>query len=384
MQYPAFRHLVLPRLRFVSLLIVVSIGLAGCLATAVQNVGMAITDATASKVTFLVPARSAEAATMRHVALVADNADVSQRMVLDMEAAMSRLRVLERPYYETVKLGPRFNGVPSDAQLAAVAKTLGVDGILLVSGGNTNTRRNDTREERTVCGVDTKLFQACPKDKQQRRQVTCTQTDGLAAARARMVRAADMKVLYADTVGGQSTHRRCSDEEQVPQADAGQLMSAALSDTQANLLRVVAPGYEQRPLDLMPADKGVPSSAQKDFEGATQFAKAKRMDEACRRFDELYLDNKDSAALGFNVAFCHEVRGDLLKASQGYRRASELVNAPNAQIDRRLAQTEAAIRQNPVAFMPIAEAAASTQAATKAVPSDGRRVALVIGNARYQ
>lgn len=372
------------RLSRLALLSLTVVGLAGCLATAVQNVTQAIADATSTKVTFLVPARSAEAATVRRVGLVADNFEVSQRMVFDLEAAMTGIRVLERPYYDAVRPGPRFNGIPSDAQLVGVAKSLGVDGVLFVSGAGASSKRSDTREERIVCSVQTKFLQACPKDKQQRRQVTCTLTEGLAAARVRMVRALDGKVLYADTVGGQSTHRRCSDEDGVPQADTGQLMSAAVADARDNLLRVVAPTYEQRPLDLMAADRGAPAAARKDFDAAMQFAQAKRMDEACRRFDDLYLDNKESAALSFNVAFCHEVRGDLLKASQGYRRASELYNAPNAQIDRRLAQSETAIRQNPVAFMPIAESAVAVPAAVKAAASDGRRVALVIGNARYQ
>ena len=78
------------------------------------------------------------------------------------------------------------------------------------------------------------------------------------------------------------------------------------------------------------------------------------MDEACQRFEELYLDTKESVALTFNVAFCNEMRGDLLRANQGYKRASELVNAPESQIDRRLAVTEKALRENPVAFMPTA------------------------------
>ena len=304
-------------------------------------------------------------------------------MALDLEASMSKLRVLERPYYQTIKVGPRFNGVPSDAQLVAMAKGLGVDGVLLISGANTSTKRNDTREDRTVCVGDTKLFQLCPKEKQQHRQVTCTQTQGLAALRLRVVRTVDSKVLYADTLGGQSTHRRCSDEDSAPQTDANQLMVAAAADARAHVMRVVAPTYEQRPLDLMAADKGVPAAGRKDFDAAMEFANAKRMDEACRRFDELYLDNKESPALSFNVAFCHEVRGDLLKASQGYRRASESYNAPSPQIDRRLAQTETAIRENPIAFMPLTETV-SAPSQLPTTPSDGRRVALVIGNSRYE
>ncbi|MDM0036712.1 caspase family protein [Variovorax sp. J22P271] len=360
--------------------------IAGCAPNAMGDLGRVLADISAPKVTFLVPARSADAASVRKYGLAADGAELSQWVAVDLDASMNKLRVDERPWFERVKLGPRFNGVPPDTQLVTVGRGLGVDAMLLINGANTSTRRSDTTEERYGCSGDTKLFKSCPKERQTKRQVTCTQTEGLAALRMRVIRVADGRVLFSDTVTGKSSYRRCSDEDGVPQADTQGLVAAATSAARDAVMRTIAPTYEQRPLDMMTADAALPASNREAFDAALQFAKARRMDEACRRFDELYLDFKESVALTFNTGFCYETRGDLLKASQTYRRASELRNAPDSQIDRRLAQVEVAIRENPVAFMPTASrmATPATMQAATVAPSSGRRVALVIGNATYQ
>ena len=201
--------------------------------------------------------------------------------------------------------------------------------------------------------------------------------------RLRIFRASDARVIYADTLSGVSNFYRC-DDAKTAHADNNQLAYGAMLNAAANGMHMVAPSYELRPLDTMAADAGVPAAQKKDFDVALEFAKAKRNDEACKRFDELYLDTKESPALTFNVAFCNELRGDLLRANQGYKRASELVNAPESQIDRRLALTEKALRENPLAFMPTMAAVPEVGRAQGNTLAGGRRVALVIGNARYQ
>jgi uncharacterized caspase-like protein len=61
-----------------------------------------------------------------------------------------------------------------------------------------------------------------------------------------------------------------------------------------------------------------------------------------------------------------------------------LVNAPEAQIDRRLALTEKALRDNPAAFAPSLDTALASLPRQSGSVAGTRRVALVIGNARYQ
>jgi Caspase domain len=358
--------------------------LSGCLATAANNLERTFSDAIAPKVTFKLPARSAEAGALRSVVILADGAEVSQQISLGLEASMSKLRVDERPYYTAVKLGPRVTGQPSDAQLAGIARTAGVEAVVMVTGGGSDVKTTQSTEDRYSCAVDTKLFKSCPQGQSRTTKVSCTTTLGTAAARLRVFRAADARSVFIDVVGGENKHYRCSDHT-TPQAEPRQIAYAAVLNATETAMQTMAPSYAQAPLDLMRADAGLPAEQRQRFDAATEFAQAKRMDEACSRFEELYVDHKESRALTFNVAFCHEVRGDMLRANQAYKRASELANTPDAQIDRRLALTEKALRENPAVFMPSsADAGLSRQASVQAPASNGRRVALVIGNARYQ
>ncbi|MDC8770234.1 caspase family protein [Roseateles albus] len=360
--------------------------LGGCLATvstAVNDMSHSLSDSMAPKINVLVPSKNADAGTLRSLLILSDGTEVSNQVAMDLEAAMNKLRIEERPFYKRVQLGGRINGQVSDAQLAELAAKAGTEGVVIVSGGVSEIRNANSTEERSTCAVQTKFLKACPKEQVRSTRVSCTETRGLAAARIKVFRASDKRSVFTDNVGGESAQRVCSDELNVVRADPRQLSGNAVQNTGANVMRVLAPSYELRPLDLMSADAGLPAAQRKDFDAAVKFAEAKRMDEACRRFEELYLDHKESPALTFNNAFCAEVRGDLLRASQGYRRASELINAPNSQIDRRIAITEKAIRENPVAFMP-ADLAGTQLSKPPTIKGDGRRVALVIGNARYQ
>lgn len=383
--FAKFCTVVLRRIGKVGIILTWGALLTGCLATAVTNLSQSITDAVAPKVNFFIPAKSAEAGTLKSVLIVADNSAVAQQMALGFESQMSKLRVNERPYYTSTKLGPRLTGQPSDAQLLSLAKTNLVEGVLVLTGGNSGVKNIVSTEERQSCAVKTKLFKACPKGQSRTTKVNCTTTQGFAAVRLRAFRAADGRVVFADAIGGESKNYRCDDEE-TPRADSSQVAHEAMLNATVNAMRILAPSYELRPLDIMSADAGLPAAQRKAFDAAIDFANAKRMDEACSRFEDLYLDTKESLALTFNVAFCQEIRGDLLRANQGYKRASELANAPEAQIDRRLTLTEQALRENPVAFMPTSET--SPFQAVQPVQIGGvagdRRVALVIGNARYQ
>jgi len=351
---------------------------AGC----ITNIIQATTDTFATKVNFLIPAKNAEVASLKSVLLVTDNQVVSQQVAQGFEASMSALRIQERPYYSNLKSGPHFNGEPSDAQLVALAKNNGVEAVYMFSGGATSNKSLRRTEDRSTCAVQVKLFEPCPQNQQRNSKVGCVTEQGFAAVRLRVLRAADGKSVYTNTLQGSIEGNYC-DDQQTARMDAGQLAYGATQNATALGMRIVAPGYELRPLEMMDADAGVPAEKVKEFQAAVNFAEAKRLDEACKRFEELYLDHKESKALTFNIAFCQEARGNLLRANQGYRRASELVNAPDAKIDRRLAATELALRESPAVFMPVNDTP-SLVAEGHAAVGNGPKVALVVGNARYQ
>lgn len=352
-----------------------AVALAGC-----ADLQHKISDAVATKVTAKVQARNAEAGALRSTLIVMDANERSQHVALALESAMNGLRVDEKPFYSNVKLGARAVGGLTEAQLVAEARSLELDAVVVVTQAASDVKATNTTEDRYNCAVETKLFQSCPKGQMRTTKVACTTTQGLAAARVRVIRVSDGRSVVTETVGGEAQHYRCTDQN-TPTADAGGLARGALQNVADKVMRIVAPGYVQVPLDLMRADASLPADKVKAFEAAGRFADGKRLDEACQRFADLYNDFKESKALTFNTGFCQEAQGDMLAANQLYRRASELANAPDAQIDRRLGVTEKALRESPVAFVPLAEAKPRPPAA---VAGNGKRVALVVGNSRYQ
>ncbi len=374
---------VLKRARCVLSLVSLALAAAGCAGVNAGSIGLKLADAVAPTVAFKVPARNADAGALRSVVIVTDGTEVAQQVGQRLESSMGRLRIDERPHYSTVKIGPRIAGMPADAQFVALARSNGVEAVVLVTGGASTVKNATSSEDRFTCATETKLFKSCPQGQSRTNKVSCTTTEGLSAVRIRVVRANDARAVVAETVGGESRFYRCSDSTG-PQADSAELVAAAVSNNADQAMQLLAPSYVSAPLDIMRADAALPAAQRKDFDAASDFARAKRMDEACRRFDELYMDLKESIALTFNVAFCAELRGDLLRANQGYRRASELANAPEPQIDRRLAGTEKSLRDNPTVFLPTSEAKVATNPRGPAGTETGRRVALVIGNAKYQ
>ena len=256
--------------KYASVLVGIAL-LSGCLAAAVTNLGQSITDAVAPKVTFFVPAKNAEAGALKSALVVSDSTPVSQQLAFEFEAQMTKLRINERPYFSIAKLGPRFNGQPSDAQLAELAKSNGVQAVYVLTGGNTDVKTNSSQEDRTTCSAETKLFEPCPKGRERTSKVNCLNTIGSAAVRLRVYRAVDGRFVYADTVGAESNYARC-DDANTPRADAAQLTHNAMVFVATTAMQTIAPSYEQRPLDIMTADAGVPAAQKKDFDAAVEFA----------------------------------------------------------------------------------------------------------------
>lgn len=360
-----------------------AVALTGCTNVAMPDL-MPKENPFAAKVPFLMPARSAEAGALKSMVVVAGAPANSQEVADALEGAMLKLRLDEKPFYTQVRgeSAGKAGAAPGESALATLARQTGSQGAIGVYGLATDIRATQSQEDRTQCtDTSTKLFKACPKEKLQTRKVSCTETIAVAQAKIRVVRASDQRTVYFDTQAGEARHKFCLGDTDSSTVDRAQLLGSAFAAMVAQTMKVIAPSTELRALAFKPADARIEPAKKAQFEGALEFARAKRMDEACSRFDEMYEDNKESVALAYNVAFCHEVRGDLMRASTGYRRASDLNKAPDSQIDGRLGAVEKLIKENPTVFMPERGTAGGS---TPPVATNGRRVALVIGNARYK
>lgn len=354
--------------------------LIGCAQTALTDLGHKIRDSVATQIPYKVMPTNAEAGALRSVLLIPDRTREAQQMAASMESEMTQLRIDERAYYTNIKLALPNNNDLSDVQRQTLGKASQADAVITVYAGHSKVSQSTFNEERSKCNTESsKLLAKCPTGQMSTYKVNCTKWTATAGASMRVQRVSDGRSIIVMPLTESVDKKNCSDSEEA-NPDPQSLAASALSKAIAKAMKTIAPSYAKGPLDLMDAEKSIKDDVLKRFNAAMKFAQARRMDEACNRFDEIYSDMKESPALTFNVAFCKEIRGEMLLANQGYKRASELLNKPDSQIDRRIALTEKAIRDNSGVFI-------STDPNTQAqgLPAgNGQRMALVIGNARYE
>lgn len=339
----------------------------------------------AAQVPFQMPAKSSAAASIRSLTVLPVGNRTSEVLARDLEGKLVGLKFGEQPFYSRVILhelnAASVLAPPALQKLAAQDQT---DGVLSVSFGGQRVDRRNYQEARFDCSVNPGFLKMCPKGSQRQTQVACEERTASVSTELRMFDARSKRVVYSDTLVESVKKARCSDATDAQLAD-NDLLATALGTISARLQAAIAPTVQLRPLDMMEPDPEVgPAEARQRFQEALQFARSKRLPAACSRFADLYDGNKESVALTYNMGFCDEAAGDLINAASRYHRASELARAPNSQIDRHLLAVERQITEN--GLVPVAASGAANRVAVDggSFVTGGRRVALVVGNARYK
>jgi len=357
---------------------VLTLSLAAC--TNVGTLELPGTSLFAAKVPFVVPATSAAAASIRSLSVVPLGNATSHAIARQVEGDLIKLKFQEEPYYTKVVLEePLASPALAPAMQQAIVTRSATQGLVSLRYVGSNVTRRSYQESRMDCTKKTALFKLCPRESQVTRQVNCEERSAVASVELRVFDRAAGKTVLSDTVNGNYTNARCSDSATAADPEAT-LVAMANDQLQKRIVATLAPSIEMRPLDFMEPDARIAPAAVTGFEQALSFGRAKRLDEACARFVDLYDGEKESVALTYNMGFCDEARGDLVGAVAHYRRASELSGRPNSQIDRHLTASERVLKENGIT---VVAARPAPQSKDNYVPS-GRRVALVIGNARYQ
>ena len=176
-----------------------------------------------------------------------------------------------------------------------------------------NIARRSYQETRTDCNKKTGLLQLCPRESQVMRQLSCEERSAVATAELRVYDRNAGKLVLSEMVNGQFVSARCNDSSAAIDPDNA-LIGMANDALQKRIIATIAPSVELRPLDFMEPDAQVAATAVTGFQQALSFGRAKRLDEACARFAELYDGVKESPALTYNTGFCDEARGDLIGA----------------------------------------------------------------------
>lgn len=356
-----------------------ALAVAGCTNMASPN--LPSFDFFAAKVPFVVPAKSSATAAIVSVSVVPVGNPMSTSIAREVEGKMVGLKFNEQPFYTKVALHDFVPvAVLTPQNFATIAAQDQTGGVISIAYAGQRIDRRNYQESRSECTNRKGLF-GCEKNATRTFQVSCEERSATVSAELRAYDARLKKVVYSDTVSEKAVVARCSDATDAQLSD-NDLVGNAVVAVQGKIQAAIAPSVQLRALDLMEPDLAVGATpAQEQFQAALKFARAKRLDEACQRFVDLYDSNKESTALTYNVGFCDEARGDLVNAAARYRRASELARGPNSQIDRNLMAVERQIKE--VGLVALPALAQERGDAGGALAGIGRRVALVVGNARY-
>jgi Caspase domain len=361
--------------------------LAGCATDDGGPLSMStFTDAFSTKVPFFTHARSREAAA--HKNLYIHRTPDMNFFARALEAKLIGLSIHEAKYYQNIAVTPDSANYP-DSAAPDLARRAGASAVLLIQSGQQNIEVKNSTQQRSSCTVDTKLFKSCPKGSVINTTVSCLAKTATYRAPFRVIDAKTERLVYSYIAVGSYSQSSCSGDQNSAQESDASMVGFAAGDAIAQVLKAIAPSVELKPLDLMARDSKVIPKAVPEFDRAVAFAKEKRLEKACEIFEDIYRDASDSKALAFNVGYCAESRGEMLKANDLYESASRLAGGPDSQIDRRQVPLRKFIQENPAALLAggSGRSSASNFSSSANVKGDkltGAKVALVIGNAQYE
>lgn len=356
----------------------------------------------------------AEASSYRSIAVARFSGQAGDSLAASLESSMMNARMQNKPVYRSVERLPESRALSGGdvRSLVTAAKAKGSDAVLTGEVIRSDVRDERSSKEEYVCTAtenSKKLIKKCLSG--YNKQVSCT--DRIANLRVNM-RLIDVKTgaqVYSESIDKSTNSKGCG-EERVD--DAATLMGKLHYQVVQDVMAKIVPHERMVSLALMPADKYEGSAGSKErFAGAVQFAQERRMDRACETFRDLYVSDKESVALSYNLGVCEEAEGHLARASELYGAADRLSATPNKQVSEALARIEPTIRKTMAMAKARGDVLATDKAQAGAAPSTfgkkqnpsvsppvvpglpmpainddvmltGRRSALVIGNAKYR
>jgi hypothetical protein len=323
-------------------------------------------------------------------------------------AAIGGVRSLRVVPKEAVVSGLRNRNFSLDNALD-VARAHRADAIVYGEVTTAESRDSTERKTETQC-VEAKkssnvLKQMFGCERSQEVSYTCTTRKAEFSFFLRMYDVARRELILAEPITGAVETTACKDQA-LPSGQ--EVLAAAYANAMRNARALMLPTEIVTRVELLaPDDVLKRGETRKNFESALEFAKAARMDRACDLFRNAFESEKQSVALTYNVGVCEEAGREAWKAYELYQAADKLTSKPVEQIGVALKRTQGSLRnqQTIAAARPeFAKSAGLRSGASEpeskrqlvlAAPaklgkdevkkiSSERRLALVIGNAKYR
>ena len=317
------------------------------------------------------------------------------QLARDIDAALAGNRVAGQALVRTI---------PFDT-LGAAARSgkTGAGGADAIVSGEVNEStwsdqaQNREEQECAVHGDKKKLLGLIKECKQYRTVMRyCTQRTARYAVTLRVVDARDQRTVWGKNLAHAVDDTACQHESSKTLKPGSELLGTAYSMVMNQIRTALVATEQSVPVKLMDKADGLSDAGQTTFKGAVAFAKEGRMDRACDLFGQLFEQHKQSVALTYSMGLCQEAHGRLFEATELYKTADALTQAPNALISEALSRVSLHVKDAnkvrgataqtaaPSAAKPSSIQDEALSAAQKAQIQAEHRVALVIGNARYR
>lgn len=354
-----------------------------------------------------------EAAKYRSISVARFSGQYGEDVSLAIESAMMNARVQDKPVYGNVARAVPSRSLKGDARSAStLARSQGTDAILIgeVTAANVaDSRRTKTEYVCTQRKDPKKFLSPCVSGYD--KTVYCTDRKATMQVQVQLVDGKSGSAVYNEAITRSADSSACGDE--VPE-DGKKMLGSVMGAITGAVLGKLVPHDKMVDIALMDADEAIRSKEK--FSSALRFAKENRMDRACDIFRELYENEKTSRALNYNLGVCEEAAAAFWRASEYYGIADQLSREPDKRLTAALTRNAQNIKnagaladnRKDLKLQDRMEAGAAIQTITqgktksgKAQPAQAakaapaapidpealmldRRVALVIGNAKYR
>lgn len=172
-------------------------------------------------------------------------------------------------------------------------------------------------------------------------RVQCTEAEAVVTATLRVYDTRKLANVFSDRVEGRASESACGANARRNE----QQLTAEAAKTAAERMRaLVAAGETVVQVRLMSESDGEMSpNARQDFMNGLEFARGNRVDAACERFEAAFNTEKGrSVPVVYNWAVCLEAQGQLLEANEQYGIAERAAGKPVRLVTDGLNRTQGA------------------------------------------
>lgn len=277
------------------------------------------------------PANVPEAARLRSLAVMPFNGSHGGEVAARLEASLAQVKVGNESYFSTVsgsqQTSRSINNVtaaPSGVEVqraVQLGRQLHVAGVFAGDVLALNVNRDHYSQERSRC-----LDKKCKNT--QTWNVSCEKRDARVEVAPRLIEVATGNVVYATRSVANKTDKGCSDE--TPMASPDSLLSSALDEAIANIIKDVAPQEQTNYVILKDEMLAGDSAAKNRFDSGLKFVRAGDPDRGCRIWNDMETDGIHDPNLSYNLAACSAEKGDVQTALRIIEDAYQQLQSPDS------------------------------------------------------